>query len=660
MPALAEPEKIERPEGLQHRSLSGTFERIRAEGEAEDVARYEFIASTDAPVEFWRGYFEILDHSPKCVRMDWFKSGNAPVLWMHDRMDQRGVIESGKLEGGKLKVTVRISSSEAKLIKDIDDGIIRNVSIGYRIHEEKIEKREIDPETGAAVSTTWRVTNWEPQEVSFVSIPADKNAGFRAEDEERVKSRVRFLDQKAQAESPSNHTRMSTATDEKPRITVEEADKSRTDAVTAERLRVAGITAAANRAKETQMGDFSARAQEAIDKGESLADFQAHVLATMKRTDPVSTHDLGLTDKERKRYSLVNIIDGLREGNPKLYEFEREVSEAARAANQHQTKGGALCIPTDVLLRGWIPKNPAVAARLGIGEKERTLISVSASTANSSNLVATDLLADMFIEALREDQVLLPDCTMLPGLVGDADIPLELLSPIFYWVGEDEEPTEGVWTADTVEFRFKTIAARIPITRRSLKQTTPNIEGVLARNLRRGCGLGIEQRAFYGTGSSTVPTGILSTSGIGDVTSSGTLTPAHILELRSDVRSAVALTGRTKFYTSPRGVSRMRGTGWVANDAKRIAEYENGVLYCEGREVKETTLIPDTLGAGTDKSAILFGDPSSVFIGMWGGLELGVDTATKAATGGKVLRVFQDVDIQIPQPAHWSAIQDLS
>lgn len=652
---------LERPTGLQLRSLPGTFERIREEGEGEDAAaRYEFIASTDGPVEFWRGYFEILDHSPKCVRMDWFKSGNAPLLWMHDRGDQRGVIESGKLEGGKMKVVVRISSGETKLIKDIDDGIIRNVSIGYRINEEKIEKTETDPETGAVISRTYRVTNWEPQEVSFVSIPADKSAGFRAEDEERVKSRVRFLEEKAEAEFPSKRTAitMSTPTAEPPALTQADIEKSRTDAAAAERVRAGAITAAAAAAKKNGMGDFAERAAEAIEKGEPLEVFQRHCIDNMERTLPVTTDELGLTPKEKQRYSLLNAIDGLT-GDGKGMDFERAVSDAARAANKHDSGRDSLIIPADMLLRGWLPKDPAVAMRMGLTDRERTLISVSASSANSSNLVALDLLPEMFIHSLREHQVLLSGATYLPGLVGSVDIPIELTNPTFYWVAEDTAPTEGVWTAGVVSFRFKTIGANIPITRRSLKQTTPNIEGVLAENLRRGCALGLEAKAFVGASSSSQPAGIYNVSGIGDVASSGTLTFAHILELRSDVRGANALGDGAKFFTSPKGVRILRSTGFVANDAQRIAEWgPDGKLRCEGRIVEESTLSPDTLS--TDKTGILFGDPKSLYVGMWGGMELTADLATKAATGGKVLRVWQDADFQVPQAGHWSAIQDIA
>jgi len=61
-----------------------------------------------------------------------------------------------------------------------------------------------------------------------------------------------------------------------------------------------------------------------------------------------------------------------------------------------------------------------------------------------------------------------------------------------------------------------------------------------------------------------------------------------------------------------------------------------------GYKVVPTTLI-------TEKTTI-FGNFNDVIIGMWGVLDIMVDTATKAASGGIVLRVFQDVDVAIRHP----------
>jgi hypothetical protein len=48
---------------------------------------------------------------------------------------------------------------------------------------------------------------------------------------------------------------------------------------------------------------------------------------------------------------------------------------------------------------------------------------------------------------------------------------------------------------------------------------------------------------------------------------------------------------------------------------------------------------------------IIFADWSSLLIGFWGVLDINVDTATKAKSGGYVLRAFQDVDIAVRHAA---------
>ncbi len=80
MPSVADlPSPPARPEGILHRSYSGPIERVRADTDADDVHRYTFRASSDALVEMWGRLFEILDHGEDAVRMDWLRSGNAPM-----------------------------------------------------------------------------------------------------------------------------------------------------------------------------------------------------------------------------------------------------------------------------------------------------------------------------------------------------------------------------------------------------------------------------------------------------------------------------------------------------------------------------------------------------------------------------------------------------
>ena len=116
---------------------------------------------------------------------------------MHNRYDQVGVIESAEPGEGHVMVTVRIAPSQTDLIADLEAGVVRNVSVGYRIYDEKLESREQD-ENGNTIKSTWRTTDWEPNEVSFVSIPADRTVGLgrSAEETDELKTRVKFLEDK--------------------------------------------------------------------------------------------------------------------------------------------------------------------------------------------------------------------------------------------------------------------------------------------------------------------------------------------------------------------------------------------------------------------------------------------------------------------------------
>ena len=132
------------------------------------VQRYDWFA--DEP------FMEELSLDPKHVRMDRLNNG-APLLNTHARYrlsDVIGVVESATLSRGEGRATVRFSEREdvAPIFADVAAGIIRNVSVGYRVN--KIEKSR--DEKGVLIV---RVIDWEPQELSLVPIGADAGAGVR-------------------------------------------------------------------------------------------------------------------------------------------------------------------------------------------------------------------------------------------------------------------------------------------------------------------------------------------------------------------------------------------------------------------------------------------------------------------------------------------------
>lgn len=155
----------------------------------------------------WDGrYYEELSLDPAHVRMGRLNNG-APFLADHDAYrvsSVLGVVESAKLEGSRGTAKIRFARAEDdadadKIFRKIKDGIIQNVSVGYRIHKfEKVEG-------GEDKTPTYRATDWEPHELSAVPVGADDGAGFRSETANQLNDCVLVT---RENEAPQEHPQM--------------------------------------------------------------------------------------------------------------------------------------------------------------------------------------------------------------------------------------------------------------------------------------------------------------------------------------------------------------------------------------------------------------------------------------------------------------------
>jgi hypothetical protein len=144
----------------------------------------ELIWSTGAAVkrQDWvtgRTFIEELSMDQSHVRLGRL-NGGAPLLNSHSQWRLEavlGVVERAWLDGGEGHAVVRFSSrADVDAVwNDVRDGIIRNVSVGYKVHRFQETSKP-----GAAVPTFLAV-DWEPEEISLVSVGADAGAGVRAE-----------------------------------------------------------------------------------------------------------------------------------------------------------------------------------------------------------------------------------------------------------------------------------------------------------------------------------------------------------------------------------------------------------------------------------------------------------------------------------------------
>jgi len=151
----------------------------------------ELVWTTGATVkrQRWTGwdtvqtYNETLSLDPEHVDLTRL-NGGAPVLNTHGQYDLKdviGVVEKAWIDTakGEGRALVRFSDREdvAPIVRDVANGIIRNVSVGYVVRTFEITETDGEiPE--------WVAVDWEPYELSLVPIGADAGAGTRAADQQ--------------------------------------------------------------------------------------------------------------------------------------------------------------------------------------------------------------------------------------------------------------------------------------------------------------------------------------------------------------------------------------------------------------------------------------------------------------------------------------------
>jgi len=158
--------------------------QVRAESFNEEDRTVEVVWTTGARVKrySWTGeYFEELSLKKDHVKLERLNAG-APVLNNHSSYDLRssiGVVEKAWIKDKKGYAIIRLSGRDdvKGIVQDIKEGIIRNISVGYRVDQfEDVSKKKDE-------TPTFRAIDWTPMELSFVNIPADKDAQVRTESE---------------------------------------------------------------------------------------------------------------------------------------------------------------------------------------------------------------------------------------------------------------------------------------------------------------------------------------------------------------------------------------------------------------------------------------------------------------------------------------------
>ena len=581
----------------------------------EESRTVELAFSSEEPYERSFGV-EILDHDQQSADFSRLHSG-APLLVNHDPNDQIGVVESARIDDDRVgRAVVRFGKSQRaqEIFGDVQDGVRRLVSVGYYV--KQVEKAERDGDELA----TYRVSSWQPLEISLVAVPADPTVGVgRSADSEESEP---LVETKSEKEPILMNEDSNTLTVEaSPRIEVNESEIRKAEQKRSKELVALG-------AKYNCIDE----AQRAIEDGKDAGQFSRWILDNNLKTEEpteVRTDDgeIGLNENEKENYSLVRAIHTFCEKG-RFDGLEYEASEAAKKRYGRNSDG--LVIPTDVL-------NHASKRALNVG-----------TATAGGNTVATDLLGASFIDLLRNASVLSQTgATYLNGLQGDVAIPRQSGAATAYWLSEVAAVTDSAQTVDQVTMTPKGLSAQTTFSKQLLAQSSIDIEQFVRNDLATVLAIAQDLAAVNGSGSSGQPTGILGISGVGSVTSGGTSAAyTDMVNLEKEVAVDNALSGSLSYVTNAKLIAKLKRTEIATNTAKFV--YDSGIV--NGYPMYMSNQLPATYSTNT-KSAVIFGNFSDLLIGNWNGIDVVVDPYT--AAGNRQVKIvtslWTDVAVRHPQ-----------
>ena len=347
-------------------------------------------------------------------------------------------------------------------------------------------------------------------------------------------------------------------------------------------------------------------------------------------------------NRAKSEYSLVRAI-GLRANGKQLDGVEAEMQqEAEREAKERGVSLEGVSLPSFMM-----------------DLQKRDLTVGTAATAG--NLVQTDLGA--VIPALQPRlKVAEMGATILSGLTGNLDLPIGNALASAAWEGENDTTAETTPSTSLLSLRPNRLAAFTDISKQLLAQSSTSVEAWVRTELANAIARAVDAAAINGSGASNQPTGILNTTGIGDVamgTNGGVPTNAALIALETAIAIDNADVENMGYLLTPgvRGVLKNIALG--ANNAGFIWDGRNSNI--NGYSAEVSTQVPSTLTKGTSSGnchAIIMGNFADLVIANWGMVDILVNPYTKAKEGLVELVVNSYWDIGVKHASSFAAIKD--
>lgn len=596
----------------------------------DEAARTVEIAWASA--ESWERWWgiEVLRCDAKSVRLGRLKNG-APLLFNHDFDRILGVVEKVWIGDDKVcRAVVRFAKTAQaeEFYQMVLDGILNKVSVGYRIHSRILISEKDGVET-------YEVDDWEPHEISMVSVPADDTVGVG-----------RSAQKESSAPAPAEPVQPLSI---KPEIRVMENEVKPDEKLVADlagknadiKRRDAIIELGARYADYLTLKDV----QTACTNGDAVEKVQELVMEKMKtkHTDTRGVQ-IGMEEKDVGRYSIAKAVRAILIGDWKEAGLERAASEACAQRFGSNSGQRAFYLPMDMMAK-----------------RDFTV----GTAAEAGNLVTTTLRTDMFADILRNRLALgRLGVTMLNGLTGNIDLPRKTVGSSLGFVTEIAAAAETQPNTGKVTMSPKRIGGFIEFSKQAVIQSAIAVEPMLRQDVIGEYAVQVETAAINGSGTLPNPRGIRNWPGIGSVVGGANgllLNWAKTVEMETAVANVNAEPDAQAGYLIN---TRTRGAAKTIQKATNLPFiWDNGGQPLNSYRAEVTNIMPNTLTKGTSTgvcSSMLFSsDWGMSVIGTFGAVEILVDEVTNAVNGMNRLILNAFIDHALRRAADFAVMDDL-
>ena len=247
--------------------------------------------------------------------------------------------------------------------------------------------------------------------------------------------------------------------------------------------------------------------------------------------------------------------------------------------------------------------------------------------------------------------------TMMRGLQSNFKIPIGDTLSSATWATETATATETTPILREETASPNRLAAYTKFSRQAMLQPVQAIENMVREQLLGAEARAVQTAAINGSGTGSIPEGILNNADVNTVTTGGTLTRAHLIEMRKLIETANADGNNICYLTNPDVQAYLNNLLLDAGSGQFVwpADQTDALM---GYKAATSTLVPNDLTVSN--SAMVFGDFSKLWIMQWGGRSISVDpyTSLKEAQVEVVLDSYYD--IKVVQPKAFSIAVDIA